>query len=89
MLPSDGRARPDALIKTKLVDGDHSAYMWLNRTATQGDNFTAELFEVPDNLPNFTLGHRYVVTSKNCWTGWLTKTVASLVDSLYGILAAE
>ena len=39
MLPSDGRARPDALIKTKLVDGDHSAYMWLNRTATQGDNF--------------------------------------------------
>ena len=64
MLPSDGRARSDALIKTKLVDGDHSAYMWLNRTATQGDNFTAELFEVPDNLPNFTLGHRYVVTSE-------------------------
>ena len=64
MLPSDGTARPDALIKTKLVDGDHSAFMWLNSTATEGDNFTAELFEVPDTLPNFTLGHRYVVTPK-------------------------
>lgn len=62
MLPSDGTPRPDALIKTKLVDGDNSAFMWLNNTATEGDNFTAELFEVPDTLPNFTIGVRYVVT---------------------------
>lgn len=62
MLPSDGTPRPDALIKTRLVDGDHSAYMWLNNTATDGDNFTAELFEVPDTLPNYTIGDRYLVT---------------------------
>ena len=62
MLPSDGTPRPDALIKTKLVDGDNSAFMWLNNTATEGDNFTAELFEVPDTLPNFTIGVRHVVT---------------------------
>ena len=62
MLPSDCTPRPDALIKTKLVDGDNSAFMWLNNTATEGDNFTAELFEVPDTLPNFTIGVRHVVT---------------------------
>lgn len=62
MLPSDGTPRPDALIKTKLVDGDNSAFMWLYNTATEGDNFTAELFEVPDTLPNFTIGVRHVVT---------------------------
>jgi uncharacterized protein YegJ (DUF2314 family) len=62
MLPSDGTPRPDALIKTKLVDGDNSAFMWLNNTANEGDNFTAELFEVPDTLPNFTIGVRHVVT---------------------------
>ena len=62
MLPSYGTPRPDALIKTKLVDGDNSAFMWLNNTATEGDNFTAELFEVPDTLPNFTIGVRHVVT---------------------------
>ncbi|QDU25181.1 hypothetical protein ETAA8_02430 [Anatilimnocola aggregata] len=61
MLPSDGTPRPDALIKTKLVDGDNSAFMWLNNTATEGDNFTAELFEVPDTLPNYTTGIRHVV----------------------------
>ncbi|MFO1066667.1 MAG: DUF2314 domain-containing protein [Pirellulales bacterium] len=62
LLPSDGTARPDALIKTKLVDGDSSAFMWLNYTATDGDNFTAELFEVPDSLPSYTIGDRLVVS---------------------------
>jgi uncharacterized protein YegJ (DUF2314 family) len=62
MLPTDGTARPDALIKTKLVNGANSAFMWLNNTATEGDHFTAELFEVPDTLPNYKVGGRYVVT---------------------------
>jgi uncharacterized protein YegJ (DUF2314 family) len=61
MLPTDGTARPDALIKTKLVDGANSAFMWLNNTATEGDHFTAELFEVPDTLPNYKVGGRCVV----------------------------
>ena len=61
MLPSDGTLRPDALIKTKLVDGRNSAFMWLNNTATEGENFTAELFEVPDTLPNYSVGDRRVV----------------------------
>ena len=62
MLPTDGTARPDALIKTKLIDGAHSAFMWLNNTATEGGHFTAELFEVPDTLPSYKVGDRYVVT---------------------------
>jgi uncharacterized protein YegJ (DUF2314 family) len=36
--------------------------MWLNNTAIEGDNFTAELFEVPDSLPNFQIGDRLAVT---------------------------
>jgi uncharacterized protein YegJ (DUF2314 family) len=64
MLPADGSPRPDALIKTQLVDGDNSAFMWLNNTATEGDNFTAELFEVPDTLPNNSVGDRQVVAVK-------------------------
>ena len=64
MLPADGSPRPDALIKTQLVDGDNSAFMWLNNTATEGDNFTAELFEVPDTLPNYSVGDRQVVAVK-------------------------
>lgn len=61
MLPSGGAPRADALIKTKLVDGDNSAFMRLNNTAIDGDNFTAELFEVPDTLPNYAIGARRVV----------------------------
>ncbi|AMV34417.1 hypothetical protein VN12_19995 [Pirellula sp. SH-Sr6A] len=70
MLPSDGSARPDALIKTKLVDGNNSAFMWLNNTATEGDNFSAELFEVPDTLPNYAIGDRYVVALDEV-TDWM------------------
>lgn len=62
LLPSDGSQRPDALIKTKLIDGDNSAFMWLNNTAVEGDNFTAELFEVPDTLPSHKVGDRHTVT---------------------------
>ena len=36
--------------------------MWLNNTAIDGDNFTAELFEVPDSHPNYKVGNRLAVT---------------------------
>ncbi len=61
MLPSDGTPLVCALIKIKLVDGDHSAFMWLNNTAIDGDHFTAELFEVPDTLPSHSVGDRHTV----------------------------
>lgn len=61
MLPADGTSRPDALIKTKLIDGDNHAFMWLSNTALDGDAFSAQLFEVPDTLPNHTIGDRHTV----------------------------
>jgi len=61
MLPVDGSSRSDALIKTRLVDGDNSAFMWLNNTAIDDDNFIAELFEVPDMLPSYSVGDRQTV----------------------------
>ncbi len=36
--------------------------MWLNNTALAGEAFTAELFEVPDTLPNHKVGDRHTVT---------------------------
>jgi len=62
MLPSDGTPRSAALIKTRLVDGDNSAFMWLTRTALDGPDFTAELFEVPENLPSYQAGVRHRVS---------------------------
>lgn len=62
MLPPDGTPRPDALIKTRLVEGDKSAFMWLNNVAIDGDCFAAELFEVPDTLPSHRVGERHTVT---------------------------
>jgi uncharacterized protein YegJ (DUF2314 family) len=65
MLHVDGTPRPDALIKTRLVEGDNSALMWLNNTAIEeqahGDAFTAELFELPDSFSSYTLGERLKV----------------------------
>ena len=61
-LPADGTPHPNALVKIRLVDGDNHAFMWLNNTAIDGDNFTAELFEVPDSLPNYKVGTRLAVT---------------------------
>jgi len=62
LLSADGTPRADALVKTRLVDGENSSFMWLNNTAIDGNNFTAELFEVPDSLPNYKVGTRVAVT---------------------------
>jgi uncharacterized protein YegJ (DUF2314 family) len=64
MLNTDGSPRPDALIKIRIVDGENSAFMWLNNTAAQGMNFTAELFEVPDTLPSYKEGDRFSLTTE-------------------------
>jgi uncharacterized protein YegJ (DUF2314 family) len=61
MLPTDGTPRADALVKTKLTDDTNSAFMWLNNTSMDGESFSAELFEVPDTLPNYNVGDRLTV----------------------------
>lgn len=35
--------------------------MWLNNVAIAGDDFSAELFEVPESLPSYEVGIRYAV----------------------------
>jgi uncharacterized protein YegJ (DUF2314 family) len=62
MLNANGAPRSDALIKTRLADGDANAFMWLNNTTIEGDGFTSELFEVPDTLPNSNIGDRHTVS---------------------------
>ena len=42
MLPTDGTARLDALIKTEIHDGEESAFMWLSNTRLSASGFVAE-----------------------------------------------
>jgi uncharacterized protein YegJ (DUF2314 family) len=63
MLPPDGSPRWNAAVKVKLVDGEHSVFMWLSRTSIVGDGFSAELFESPDAIAGFKVGDRLAIAS--------------------------
>lgn len=78
MLPDDGSPRPDALIKTRLEDGDEGVFMWLNNVAIAGEGFTAELFEVPESLPSYEVGIRYAVNFDEL-TDWMVNENGRLV----------
>lgn len=65
MLPSDGAPRPEALIKIKLVQGEHQAFIWLNDTTWDGNHFTAKLFELPDTLSQYDVGDSITVSPKD------------------------
>jgi uncharacterized protein YegJ (DUF2314 family) len=56
MLPADGHPRFNALVKSKIIDGDNSAFMWLSNTRMNGSNFVAEFFEVPATFKNYAVG---------------------------------
>ncbi len=60
-LPNDGTPRPEALVKTRLTEGDESALMWLNNTAITGTDLTAVLFEVPTSFRHFHVGDRLTI----------------------------
>lgn len=70
LLPKDGTPRPDAMIKIRFPAEDNFVYLWLNNTASEGDEFTAEVFEVPDSLPQCQIGDRYQVTVDEL-TDWM------------------
>jgi len=72
MLPADGSPRPDALIKTRLEDGEFSVFMWLNNVAIAGVDFSAELFELPESMPSFEVGIRYPV-KYDALVDWMVK----------------
>jgi len=49
------------LIKTRLVDGDAKAFMWLSNVHEMDGGFSGELFEVPSNFENYQPGDRLEV----------------------------
>lgn len=63
MLPSDGSPRFEAMVKIRLSDGDNSAFIWLANTRLVGDEFAAEIFEVPQFLKNKEIGQSFNVSS--------------------------
>lgn len=44
------------MVKTRLVDGDNSAFMWLNDVHETNGKFAAVLFEVPSNFKKYKKG---------------------------------
>lgn len=62
MLPSDGSPRFDAMVKTKVVNEQDHAFMWLCNARISGSDFIAEFFEVPFPESDIKVGEEYLVT---------------------------
>ncbi len=62
-LPADGGPRWDSLVKTKVKDGEHKAFLWLCNTRKQGDGFVAELFEVPAEFSHYKIGDELEISA--------------------------
>ena len=56
LLPADGRSRADAMVKSKISQGDESAFMWLSHARISGTGFIAEFFEVSEAFTNYQVG---------------------------------
>jgi uncharacterized protein YegJ (DUF2314 family) len=59
MLPADERG----LLKSKIVQGDESAFMWLSHARVAGDGFKAMFFEVPEGFTNYQPGDEMEVAA--------------------------
>ena len=44
------------MVKTRLVDGENSAFMWLCNAKAKGNGFAGTLFEVPSGFTNHKVG---------------------------------
>lgn len=56
MLPADRSPRSNAMVKTVIVQGDNTAFIWLNNVRDHGAGFTAEFYEVPNDLEEYARG---------------------------------
>lgn len=63
MLFADGKPRMEALVKTRIIDGDNSAFVWLSNTRMKGLNFIAEFFELPATFKSHVIGETVEITS--------------------------
>lgn len=79
MLPQNGDSMFDASVKIKIVDGDASSYMWLFNTRMSGDNFVAELYDVPRNFKSINSGDVFDVNPDD-----LLDWMVNLEGTLYG-----
>lgn len=44
------------MVKMRIVDGEHSACMWLCQVRAHDDGFAATVFEIPEYLPSYSVG---------------------------------
>jgi uncharacterized protein YegJ (DUF2314 family) len=56
LLPADGSPRADAMVKTKISQGDESAFMWLSHARIAGTGFVAAFFEISEAFTNYEVG---------------------------------
>ena len=65
MLPADGSARWDAMVKTKITEGDNQAFMWLSNTRRSGTGFVAEFFEISDAFHRYQVGDELEIAEES------------------------
>ena len=65
MLPADGTPMWNASIKTRIVEGEFSSFMWLCNAQRDGSAFIAEFFEAPTQLESVSVGDERRITADN------------------------
>ena len=64
-LPADGSPLDNGLVKTWLHDGEHSELLWLCAARRSGEDFIAEVFELPPTLGAYAVGSQVEVAASN------------------------
>lgn len=63
MLPSDGNPRFEAMVKSEIVDGDQSIFLWLCNARISGPDFIAEFFDIPQTFSEHSVGDQLEITA--------------------------
>ena len=58
LLPDDGTPRQNAMVKTRIEQDQHAAFMWLANTRQDGDAFVAQFFEIGEPFTEYGVGDR-------------------------------
>lgn len=53
------------MVKTELHDGNGRGFVWLFNAKQVGNDFTAQLFEVPDSIAGFEVGQAFDVAAED------------------------
>lgn len=56
MLPPDGSPRFEAMVKSEVIDGEKSAFLWLANVRFSDSGFVAEFYDIPKTFTDYSDG---------------------------------